>query len=176
MRKKVFGMRKTWLIVFAATLFAFSALSAPTQAAVTAGQAAPPLVLEQLDGKTFDLATLKGKVVLVHFWATWCAPCKEEMPVLDAFYRQHHADGLELIAVSADASRHRDDVKDAMKGFAFPAAMLGDVSTNGFGKPTAIPVTYIVDASGIVRSQLMPDETTLTKKQIEDVVMPLMGR
>ena len=67
--------------------------------------AAPALVATALDGQTFDLAKLRGKVVLVNFWATWCAPCRKEMPTLDAFYRRYRAQGFEMIGVSVDFAR-----------------------------------------------------------------------
>jgi cytochrome c biogenesis protein CcmG, thiol:disulfide interchange protein DsbE len=69
------------------------------------GEAAPPLVLTTIDGGTFDLGKLHGKVVLVNYWATWCAPCRKEMPKLDAFYRKYHSQGLEIVGISIDFDR-----------------------------------------------------------------------
>jgi cytochrome c biogenesis protein CcmG, thiol:disulfide interchange protein DsbE len=66
------------------------------------GQSAQALIVTTLDGKTVDLASLRGKVVLVNYWATWCAPCREEMPTLSAFYRAYHERGLEMIGISVD--------------------------------------------------------------------------
>lgn len=57
-------------------------------------EAAPALVLTTLDGSTFNLAALRGKVVMVNYWATWCAPCRKEMPKLDAFYKKYQPQGL----------------------------------------------------------------------------------
>ena len=79
-------------------------------ASVTVGNAAPALVVPELDGQTFDLSALRGKVVIVNFWATWCPPCRKEMPALDAFYRRYHGNGLEMIGVSADRPHDRSDV------------------------------------------------------------------
>ena len=62
--------------------------------ALDSGDAAPALVLRQLDGKEFDLAAQKGHVVLVNLWATWCQPCRDEMPVLDRFYVKHEDQGV----------------------------------------------------------------------------------
>ena len=64
--------------------------------------AAPSRVLTELNGDTFGLSQKRGKVVLVTYWATWCAPCKKEMPVLDSFFRRYRERGLEVIGISAD--------------------------------------------------------------------------
>ena len=65
-------------------------------------QPAPPLTIETLGSGEFDLGAMRGKVVLVDFWATWCAPCLAEFPTLAKFYRKHRAQGFEVIALSID--------------------------------------------------------------------------
>jgi len=145
-------------------------------ASATVGQAAPALVVQELDGQTFDLGAQRGKVVVVNFWATWCPPCRKEMPVLDAFYRRYRSRGLEMIGLSADRARDRADVRKVMLSFSYPAAMLDDAKADGFGKPNALPVTFVVDANGIVRARLTPEETPLTEKTLSDAVVPLLPR
>src|ERR1700722_3244190 len=111
-------------------------------AAIALGQPAPSLAAAELNGTGFDLNALRGRVVIVNFWATWCVPCREEMPALDAFYRRYHANGLEMIGISADRPRDRSDVVKAMQAYAYPAAMLRDANPNGFGAPEALPETF----------------------------------
>src|ERR1700758_1674476 len=106
----------------------------------TPGQPAPALVIEELNGTAFDLANQRGKVVIVNFWATWCPPCRKEMPALDAFYRRYKAAGLEMIGLSADRPHDRSDVVKVMQSFSYPAAMLDDVKSDGFGDPCVLPV------------------------------------
>ena len=84
-------------------------------AATEVGQPAPALVVQELDGKTFDLSAARDKVVVVSFWATWCPPCRKEMPVLDALYRRYHGQGLEMIGLSADRPHDRSDVTKMMQ-------------------------------------------------------------
>ncbi len=168
-------MRK--ILSFASATAGLAALvlaSCAALAATDAGQPAPPLAATELDGSSFDLGALRGKVVIVNFWATWCGPCREEMPALEAFYRQHHGQGLEMIGISADRPHDRGDVVKVMQGFSYPAAMLGDLKVNGFGRPGTLPVTYIVDGAGIVRAVMTPDKVTITATSLDQTVAPLL--
>jgi cytochrome c biogenesis protein CcmG, thiol:disulfide interchange protein DsbE len=133
-------------------------------------QPAPPLIATALDGQTFDLAKLRGKVILVNFWATWCAPCRKEMPVLDAFYRHYHEQGLELIGISVDFARDRAKMRKAAGAVSYPTTMANDIPVNGFGQPEGVPVTYVVDAEGVVRDKFI----ATPNKLLHDVVIPLL--
>jgi thiol-disulfide isomerase/thioredoxin len=152
------------------------AINIPAMAAVEVGQPSPPLVVKELDGTTFNLADHKGHVVIVHFWATWCAPCREEMPVLDTFYQQTHAYGVDVIAVSIDRARKKDDVQNVMKTFHFQAALVDDAESNGYGTPASLPVTYIIDTSGIVRAKMTPDKMPLSAATLTQAVAPLFKK
>ncbi|MGD0075944.1 MAG: TlpA disulfide reductase family protein [Candidatus Binataceae bacterium] len=163
-----------WLAMFVAAMFALAGIGPSAQAAVHVGQAAPALTVPELDGKAFDLTAQRGKVVIIHYWATWCAPCRKEMPVLDAFYRRYRSRGLEVIALSVDREHDRAEVNRVMSSFAFPAAMSDDASVEDFGKPSAVPVTLVIDRNGIVRASLTPDESPLTEKLLTEVVVPLL--
>jgi len=143
-------------------------------ASASVGDAAPALVVPELDGKAFDLSALHGKVVIVNFWATWCPPCRAEMPALDAFYRRYHADGLEMIGVSADRPHDRSDVVKVMQTLSYPVAIMDDATVNNFGPPEVLPVTFVVDSSGILRAEFTPDQTPVTEKSLSDAVLPLL--
>jgi len=139
-------------------------------AAPEIGEAAPPLVLIGLDGQAFDLSMLRGKVVLVNYWATWCVPCRKEMPTLDAFYRRYRGDGLELIGISIDFRRDLDKVRKAALPLAYPTALSSEITDNGFGPSEGVPLTYVIDADGVVRDKLI----AAPSKLLHDVVLPLL--
>ncbi len=168
-------MRKSfWSVAFVAGILAVMSFGPPAHGSADVAQAAPSLVVSELDGRSFDLGRLRGKVVIVHFWATWCPPCRAEMPALDAFYRRYGSRGLEIIGLSVDRPRDRAEVVKMMRSFSFPAAMLNEAKVNDFGAPEALPVTFVFDGSGVVRAKLTPDETPITEKSLTDAVLPLL--
>lgn len=140
------------------------------------GQPAPSLKVALLDGQTFDLAALRGKVVIVSLWATWCPPCRAEMPVLDAFYRRHHAQGLEVIGLSADRPHDRSDVIKVMQAYSYPAAMLDDAKVNDLGDPTSLPEMIVIGRDGVVHAKLTSEEKLVTENTLDDVVLPLLSK
>jgi cytochrome c biogenesis protein CcmG, thiol:disulfide interchange protein DsbE len=140
------------------------------RAAPAMEEAAPPLIATALDGQAFDLSKLRGKVVLVNFWATWCAPCRKEMPTLDAFYRRYRGQGLELIGISVDFARDVAKTRKAAGAVAYPTALASDIPVNGFGPPEGVPVTYVIDAEGVVRDKFI----AVPNKLLHDVVIPLL--
>ena len=158
----------------AAAVAAALAPYAPALAGALIGQDAPALSVETLDGQRFELTALRGRVVLVNFWATWCPPCRDEMPLLDVFYREHRAAGLELIGLSTDRRRDIDAVRRVMQPFAYPAALLAAASRNGFGAPAALPMTWVVDAQGIVRRRLVAAGGPLAPADLAAAVLPLL--
>jgi cytochrome c biogenesis protein CcmG, thiol:disulfide interchange protein DsbE len=168
--------RLLWYAALGAGVLAFAGFSPLACAATAIGQPAPSLVVQELDGQTFDLGAVRGKVVIVSFWATWCPPCRAEMPVLDAFYRRYHGQGLEMIGLSADRPHDRSDVSKVMQSFSYPAAMLDDAKVNDFGTPGALPMTVVIDGQGMIRAQLTPDQTAVTEKSLSAAVLPLLQR
>lgn len=137
-------------------------------------QPSPALKGNELDGTLFDIATLKGKVVIVHFWATWCSACRDEMPILDTIYQKDHLSGLEILGMSIDRLQARDEVRKTISTFHFPTAMLRETQLNEFGFPHSLPLTYIIDRNNIIRTILSPETTPLTEQTLEKALAPLL--
>ena len=168
-------MRVISLLLLIATGFGALLSTGLAYADAIVGQLAPAFSAPTLEGKNFDLSALKGKVVVLHFWATWCGPCREEMPALEAVFRKYRNQGLEVLAVSADRIRARADVDQVMHYFTFPAAMLSAVTKNDLGTVAAIPVTYVIGKDGVVDSIMTPDLRPLTESSLGDEVKTLLG-
>lgn len=151
--------------------------TAAAAAPPTIGQSAPALIVPELSGHEFDLAKLRGKVVLVNVWATWCSPCRSEMPTLNAFYRQYHSHGLDLLGLSIDEAPDVPKVGEVMRQFAYPAALASAAKANGFGDPIAVPITYVIDANGVIRAQLQAEGPSgVSRQALEKAVLPLLAR
>ena len=88
--------------------------------AIAEGAPAPALEGRLFDGSRFSLADHAGKVVLLNFWAPWCAPCREEMPALDAYFRRHRSEGLDMVAISMDSPRDEAKARELMRRSPFP--------------------------------------------------------
>jgi cytochrome c biogenesis protein CcmG/thiol:disulfide interchange protein DsbE len=163
-----------WILSILTLVATMAVAIANAFSAAQVGEPAPSLTVPELGGQTFDLTSERGNVVIINFWATWCSPCREEMPALDAFYRRYHDRGLVMIGLSADRLHARSEVSKSMQSFSYPAAMMRDAQTNGFGYPYILPTTFIVDRSGIVRAKLTPDETKVTADSLATLVLPLL--
>lgn len=119
--------------------------------------------------------TSDGNATIVNFWATWCAPCRTEMPVLDAFYRKHHARGLSMIAISIDEGVSTRKLQQLTGKFAFPVARIDDVKMPRRDVPRALPVTRVYDRSGrLVFATKGDGRSTIDMATLERVVTPLL--
>lgn len=156
-------------------LFCFGLLwLSASSAAPGVGDAAPTLQGTTLDGKPFDLAALKGKVVVLNLWATWCGPCREEMPALDGFATQYAARGVVVVGLDEDEAKDSAEVQKVMAAFHYPALMAVSAVSDDFHQPRVLPMTYIIDAQGVIRARLWPAATPVTEANLEKTVTPLL--
>ena len=128
-----------------------------------------------LDGRVFDLAQARGKVVVLSLWATWCTPCRLEMPILDQAYARHRAQGLEVVGLSADRLKDRADVVRVMQTVSYPSGMALEAKVNGFGVPRALPQTFVIDRDGVVRAEFGVLGDPVTQARIEAALAPLLA-
>ena len=142
--------------------------------AATEGQPAPTIQAKLLDGTAFNLADDAGKVVIVNLWATWCAPCREEMPALDAYYRAHRDQGLVLVALSMDDPKDEAKVREVTRAYSFPVGLQHDNYLNGYGRIWRLPLTFVVDRKGILRKDQWYGDPGLDAHLLEETVTPLL--
>lgn len=134
---------------------------------------APELTLSDLGGASHSLAEYRGQVVLVNLWATWCEPCKKEMPALQAFYSKHQDDGFVIIAVN-DGDPTEDVIQFA-KDFKLTFPIWLDptyIATEQAFKTLGLPSSYVIDRNGIVRLQWMGG---IEKRALEKYVAPIIA-
>jgi len=130
-----------------------SALPDREEPSVELGSYAPDFTLVSLDGESVTLSELRGSTVVLNFWASWCAPCRYEMPLLQATYEAYAADGLVVLAVNMGEERRR------VEGFAedmvatFP--VFGDEETRvgSLYRVRGAPTTFFIDRDGVVRQR-----------------------
>lgn len=129
-----------------------SALGVTTTAlALSEGARAPEIGLTSTSGDSIRLSGLRGKVVIVDFWASWCAPCREELPVLERLYRQYRGQGLVVVGVNVD--REERNMRDFLTRVRVSFPVAHDVRHEVAGRysPPTMPTSYIVDRHGVVR-------------------------
>jgi peroxiredoxin len=118
-----------------------------------AGEAASDFTLRDVNGTEMTLSSLKGKVVILSFWATWCGPCKEEMPHLQAMYSELKDKGLVVLSIATDDARSASKVKPFVmsKGFTFPVLLDKESTVVGTYNPSkTLPYTVVIDKNGEV--------------------------
>lgn len=150
--------------------------AAPASASVKVGAPAPAFEARTMDGQAQSLASLRGKTVILTFWATWCAPCREEMAAFEAYYERHHAEGLEIIAVNQDDPDSLDKVKTVMAAFRFPAALDRQVKRDRYGRVSELPVSIVIDREGIVRADSRQGNWVFDAQRLDQIVTPLLTR
>jgi len=118
------------------------------------GKTAPAFTLVTLEGKKISLADYKGRPVLVNFWATWCVPCKLEMPWFAEFRTKYQSQGFEILGVAEDDAGKDEIAKSAKKlGATYPILLTDGKIANNYGGVDVLPMSFYVDSKGVVQEQ-----------------------
>lgn len=119
------------------------------------GTPAPPFATKTVDGKALNLKSLRGKVVLLDYWATWCGPCRHATPTLEALHKQFSKQGLRVVGISIDDASTVSQVKPFMRKFGMTYTISASPAANhkaAFAyRVDGIPSQYLIDKKGIVR-------------------------
>ncbi|MGH9428969.1 MAG: peroxiredoxin family protein [Terriglobia bacterium] len=119
------------------------------------GHFAPDFALKTLEGKTLRLSELRGKkVVLINFWATWCPPCRLEMPTMQQIYTEYKGKGLEILAINIEPDA-KEEIQDFIKELrlTFPVLLDPDMKVTRKYRLIGLPVSMLIDRQGIIRSK-----------------------
>ena len=133
---------------------------------------APALALKDLRGRTVRLSSYRGKVVLLNFWATWCPPCRAEMPALIKMQRQYQSRGLQVIGITYPPEALGEVRRFIRKlGVNYPIALGTKETKTLFDESETLPVTIVIDRQGHVRERI---EGILLPEEFEQKIKPLL--
>lgn len=139
--------------IWRAAIFCVAAVAAAAPAAAgpaKVGKPAPNFTITTFDKRKVSLAELKGKVVVINHWATWCGPCKAEMPMMSGFHRRFKDQGFEIFGITTEDSVRPAALRKVAEALSYPLA----TRISGGGYPLvnkALPTSYVIDRKGVVR-------------------------
>jgi peroxiredoxin len=162
--------RRWFAFVLVACAFCGAVAATGRVAALDAGAKMPEIGLKDMAGKPVNAASLVGKVVVIDFWATWCAPCREELPVLQKLYKKYASQGLVVVGVSVDKEAANITQFLQKMPLSFPIVHDAAHAVTGKYAPPRMPSSFIVDRKGIVRyvhGGYRSDDAAEFEKQIQ---------
>src|SRR5881296_2096606 len=142
---------------------------------LTVGKIAPEFELPDLVDKSVRLSDFRGKVVFLNFWATWCKPCREEMPSMEILYKNFEKDGLVILAISIDRVTTKKDIPPFVKALnlTFPILIDSWGQTDKRYKLMGVPETYIIDQNGVLREKVIGPRDWTRPESLETIVQLL---
>ncbi len=159
----------TLVLVLAFTYFWYR----PPATVTEENRAAPAWSVQLSDGRTLTSEQLKGKVVLINYWATWCPYCLKEMPVIEEFWKDRRAQGFEVLAISVDDPPEKVVQYIKEHGYGFMAAPMDPSIYAAFGRADSIPTSFIIDADGVIRNKI---DGQVHYPRLEKLVLPLLSK
>jgi cytochrome c biogenesis protein CcmG, thiol:disulfide interchange protein DsbE len=144
--------------------------------ALRVGAPAPRATLVTLDGQRISSADLLGQVVILTFWATWCSPCREELPLLSDYLANHADSGLRILGFSLDTRDNLDEVRRVAQPLRFPVGFMSDSSAPGYGRIWRLPVSFTLDRQGRLAADGWKEkQPAWTRQRLDEVVTPLLN-
>jgi peroxiredoxin len=162
------GMMRLWGLPVAAVLVSLSA-AAPAGPKAKVGQPAPAFALTTYDKRKIAFADLKGKVVVINYWATWCGPCKSEMPMMSMVHDKLKDQGLEVFGVMTEDSAPNYMLKKVAAVLSYP--LVTKFKGDGYPVLDGVPTSYIIDRRGTVR---YAKAGAFTGNDFANLVLPLL--
>ena len=135
---------------------------------------APDFTLEDLNGVEISLSSFKGKYVFLNFWATWCGPCRVEMPTMEALYQTYGGDYFEMVAVDIQESQRAVKKYIDAGGFTFKVLLDSSGKVGGTYGARSIPTTYLIDPEGFAVAYLIGSREW-KGEEVDDVFAQLIG-
>ncbi len=169
--------RRAMLKGCASLLTGIGLRAAPVQAnELRVGMAAPAASLTTLDGQRIATRDLLGQVVILTFWATWCVPCRDELPLLSRYTDEHADAGLRVLGFSLDTPDRLAEVRLVGQSLHFPVGLLAASSAPGYGRIWRLPVNFTIDRDGRLVDDGWKDKKPVwTAERLERIVTPLLG-
>ncbi len=163
------------IVCVMALLAAWSVAAATSALEASVGEAAPAFELVDPAGEPVRLADLRGKVVVVNFWASWCSPCMAELPLLDALHGRLQADGATVLAVNVDTARGPAMGAVRKLELTLPVALDPKHAAVAQYSPERLPATFVIDGAGVVRSIRTSEIEEADVPALEAEVRGLLG-
>ena len=169
--------RRAFLKRCAASLLAWQELGRRAGAnELRVGAPAPVATLVTLEGQTLRSSDFAGQVVVLTFFATWCPPCRGELPLLGRFAARHAADGLRVLGFSLDGAESLAEVRQLAQSLPFPVGLLSRSDVSGYGRIWRLPVNFTIDRSGRLRNDGWREhQPAWTAERLDQIVLPLLG-
>ena len=168
--------RNTRLVLTVIVAFSICGFQPAQAGELKLGENAPAAELVTLDGQHISTHGLKGHTVILTFWATWCEPCRKELPVLSHYAAAHKANGLKVLGFCLDETEDMDKVRAVARQLSFPVGLLTQSSAPGYGRMWRIPVSFVIDSKGALRYDGWQDSAPAwTETSLKRVVGPLLA-
>jgi len=167
-KRNPFALVVVALVAAAMLYFGFHMARRSAPPAITKSGPAPDFTLQSLDGNSMRLSDFRGKAVLLNFWATWCGPCKIEMPWFIELQKQYQAQGLQIVGVAMDDSSQEDIAKFAQEmGVNYPVLIGKEAVGDAYGGVPALPESFFIGRDGKIVDKIIGLKG---KSEIEDSI------